>query len=230
LRNTAEIWYDTAADAEMDANRQNTLNFTYDALGRMLSAGDQFAGYAYAYDRLGRMISSDAAIAGLAPTVTLTNAYDAAGRRTQVAARSAATRISSPTTCLRSTRPHDQHPAVRFHVDADLRDAIPPASEMPDHVSTLPVADKRVDFTYDLASQAVTLTRFADLSGNQLVAATDYLFDEANRKPHAVTDAQFHALREAGAEDAEIVEALGVMEVFAAFNRFLDTLQVDIDF
>jgi YD repeat-containing protein len=85
-RNTAEIWYDTAADAEMDVNRQNTLNFTYDALGRMLSAGDQFASYAYAYDRLGRMTSSDAAIAGLAPTVTLTNAYDAAGHRTQVAA------------------------------------------------------------------------------------------------------------------------------------------------
>jgi YD repeat-containing protein len=62
-RNTAEIWYDTAADAEMDVDRQNTLNFTYDALGRMLSAGDQFASYAYAYDRLGRMTSSDAAIA-----------------------------------------------------------------------------------------------------------------------------------------------------------------------
>jgi uncharacterized peroxidase-related enzyme len=53
---------------------------------------------------------------------------------------------------------------------------------------------------------------------------------QANRKPHAVTDAQFHALRETGAQDAEIVEALGVMEVFAAFNRFLDTLQVAIDF
>jgi hypothetical protein len=44
---------------------------------------------------------------------------------------------------------------------------------MPDHVNTLPVADKRVDFTYDLASQPATLTRFADLSGNQLVPATD---------------------------------------------------------
>jgi len=64
-RNTAEIWYDTAADAEMDANRQNTLNFAYDALGRMLSTGDRFASYAYAYDRLGRMTISDAAIAGL---------------------------------------------------------------------------------------------------------------------------------------------------------------------
>jgi RHS repeat-associated protein len=180
-RNTAEIWYDTAADAEMDVNRQNTLNFTYDALGRMLSAGDQFASYAYAYDRLGRMTSSDAAIAGLAPTVTLTNAYDAAGHRTQVAAA-----IGDNADYL-TDYAYDQlgrTTSIRqyaFHVDADLRDAMPPASEMPDHVSTLPVADKRVDFTYDLASQPVALTRFADLSGNQLVAATDFLFDQAGR-------------------------------------------------
>jgi YD repeat-containing protein len=66
-RNTAEIWYDTAADAEMDVNRQNTLSFTYDALGRMLSAGDQFASYAYAYDRLARMISSDADRSAMPP-------------------------------------------------------------------------------------------------------------------------------------------------------------------
>jgi hypothetical protein len=52
---------------------------------------------------------------------------------------------------------------------------------MPGYVNTLPVADKRVDFTYDLASQPVALTRYADLSGNQLVAATDYLFDQAAR-------------------------------------------------
>ena len=53
---------------------------------------------------------------------------------------------------------------------------------------------------------------------------------EANRNPLRVPDAQFEALRQAGAEDAEIVEALGVMEVFTSFNKFLDTLQVDIDF
>jgi YD repeat-containing protein len=154
----------------MDVNRQNTLNFTYDALGRMLSAGDQFAGYAYAYDRLGRMISSDAAIAGLAPTVTLSNAYDAAGRRTQVAATMGgnadfvtdyAYDQLGRTTSIRQ---------YALHVDADLRDAIPPASEMPghvgsrasempDHVHILPAAEKRVDFTYDLASQPVTFTR-----------------------------------------------------------------------
>jgi alkylhydroperoxidase family enzyme len=37
-------------------------------------------------------------------------------------------------------------------------------------------------------------------------------------------------LRQVGASDAEIVEALGVMEVFTSFNKFLDSLQVDIDF
>jgi RHS repeat-associated protein len=162
-RNTAEIWYDTAADAEMDANRQDTLNFTYDALGRMLSAGDQFASYAYAYDRLGRMTSSDAAIAGLVPTVTLTNAYDAAGRRTQVAAA-----ISGNANFVTDYM-YDQ----LGRTTSIWQYASP--------TSVLPVADKRVDFTYDLASQPVALTRYADLSGNQLVAATDYLFDQAGR-------------------------------------------------
>lgn len=53
---------------------------------------------------------------------------------------------------------------------------------------------------------------------------------EANRNQLRVADAQFEALRRAGAEDAEIVEVLGVMEVFTSFNKFLGTLQVDIDF
>jgi hypothetical protein len=352
----------------MHANRHNTLSFTYDALGRMLSAGDQFASYAYAYDRLGRMTISDAAIAGLAPTVTLTNAYDAAGRRTQVAATIGGNADFVTNYMFDQLGRTTSIRQYALHVDADLRDAIPPASEMPDHVGspasemldhvgspalemldhvgspasempgyvgspasempdhvgspasemlgyvgspasempgyvgspasempdhvgspasemldhvgspalemldhvgspasempgyvgspasempgyvgspasempgyvgspasempdhvgspasemldhvgspasemlgyvgspasempgyvgspasempgyvdTLPVADKRVDFTYDLASQPVTLTRYADLSGNQVVAATDYLFDQAGR-------------------------------------------------
>lgn len=53
---------------------------------------------------------------------------------------------------------------------------------------------------------------------------------EANRKPLAIKDAQFQSLRDAGATDGEIVEALGVMELFTGFNKFLDSLQVDIDF
>lgn len=53
---------------------------------------------------------------------------------------------------------------------------------------------------------------------------------EANCRPLTLPDAAFAALRQTGADDGEIVEALGVMELFAAFNKFLDTLQVEIDF
>ncbi len=52
----------------------------------------------------------------------------------------------------------------------------------------------------------------------------------ANRNPLAIPDAQFQVLRQSGAQDAEIVEALGVMEVFTSFNKLLDSLQVDLDF
>jgi uncharacterized peroxidase-related enzyme len=50
----------------------------------------------------------------------------------------------------------------------------------------------------------------------------------ANRAANDVTDADITAVRDTGADDAEIIEALGVMEVFAAFNRFLDALDVDL--
>jgi uncharacterized peroxidase-related enzyme len=53
---------------------------------------------------------------------------------------------------------------------------------------------------------------------------------KANLEPLRISDAEFDFLRQAGASDTEIVEALGVMEVFTAFNKFLDALQVEIDF
>jgi uncharacterized peroxidase-related enzyme len=53
---------------------------------------------------------------------------------------------------------------------------------------------------------------------------------KANREPLRVSDAEFVALRGTGATDAEIVEALGVMELFTAFNKFLDSLEVALDF
>ncbi len=51
---------------------------------------------------------------------------------------------------------------------------------------------------------------------------------KANRAALDVSDAEFAALRQAGALDAEIIEALGVMEVFTAFNKFLDVLDVEL--
>lgn len=51
----------------------------------------------------------------------------------------------------------------------------------------------------------------------------------ANRAPQNIPEETFRALRQKGTSDAEIVEALGVMELFVGFNRFLDALQVDLD-
>ena len=45
-----------------------------------------------------------------------------------------------------------------------------------------------------------------------------------------VPDAIAKAINNENISDAELVEALGVMETFIAFNRFLDSLDVEIDF
>lgn len=51
---------------------------------------------------------------------------------------------------------------------------------------------------------------------------------KANSAPLQVADEDVAAARTAGATDGEIVEALGVMELFTSFNKFLDTLQVEL--
>jgi uncharacterized peroxidase-related enzyme len=53
---------------------------------------------------------------------------------------------------------------------------------------------------------------------------------KANSAPTRISDEEFAAVQQAGASDAETIEALGVMELFTSFNKFLDSLQVDIDF
>lgn len=53
---------------------------------------------------------------------------------------------------------------------------------------------------------------------------------KANTNPLRISDEEFTAVKQTGASDAEIIEALGVMELFTAFNKFLDSLQVEIDF
>ncbi len=52
---------------------------------------------------------------------------------------------------------------------------------------------------------------------------------KANSAPHTLSTEEFQAVKNTGADDAQIIEALGVMEVFTAFNKFLDTLDVELD-
>ncbi len=53
---------------------------------------------------------------------------------------------------------------------------------------------------------------------------------KANLAPLRIEDDEVKALKNLDASDGEIVEALGVMEIFTGFNKFLDALQVEIDF
>jgi uncharacterized peroxidase-related enzyme len=52
---------------------------------------------------------------------------------------------------------------------------------------------------------------------------------KSNQAAHEITDEIFSSVRGSGAGDAEIIEALGVMEVFTAFNKFLDALSVELE-
>lgn len=55
------------------------------------------------------------------------------------------------------------------------------------------------------------------------------LAQKASAAPLTVEEADVQAARDAGAGAAAIVEALGVMELFAGFNRFADALGVELD-
>lgn len=53
---------------------------------------------------------------------------------------------------------------------------------------------------------------------------------KSTRDANSVTDQDIEELRRLGWSESEIVEAQGVMELFTGFNKFLDSLAVDIDF
>lgn len=53
---------------------------------------------------------------------------------------------------------------------------------------------------------------------------------KAASTPRQITDADMDAVRTSGASHAEIIEALGVMELFAGFDRFADALAIVPEF
>ncbi|GJL73436.1 MAG: alkyl hydroperoxide reductase AhpD [Nitrosomonas sp.] len=53
---------------------------------------------------------------------------------------------------------------------------------------------------------------------------------KANQNWHSISNADLKALFDLGIEDDELLEALGTMELFIAFNRFADVMGIEIDF
>lgn len=51
---------------------------------------------------------------------------------------------------------------------------------------------------------------------------------KATLTPHSITDAETDELKSLGLTDSQIVEVLGVMELFTGYNKFLDSLAVPL--
>ena len=154
-RQTGEIWKDGETIVR-------EFTFTYDLLGRMLSASDSDASYEYQYDAAGRVIQETQEIVGLSSVIVLDSQYDAMGHLTQCA-----TTVGGTADAVTSYV-YDGFGRLVSIQQHGVQDG---------NV----VAEKRIDFSYDDAGQWGTIARYADLASTQLVATGTYGFDLAGR-------------------------------------------------
>jgi RHS repeat-associated protein len=151
-RRTAEVWLS-------GGNPLRTLSYGYNLNDELTSASDPDSAYAQAFDALARVTSvSNSGTPGV-PTVVLTPGYDAASRRTSLSAT-----VSGAGDFL-----------TTFQYDAL-------SQRTSTQQSGTGVAPKRIDATYNAASQLDTLTRYADLAGTQQVATSTHAYDPSGRQ------------------------------------------------
>lgn len=82
----------------------------------------------------------------------------------------------------------------------------------------------------DKALENIHSMDLAEAGFNEKEVALILFAQSANSNPHRIPDSDFQELGNLGATESEIVEALGVMEIFTAFNKFIDSLEVALDF
>ncbi len=128
----------------------------------MTSASDAYSSYTFTLDVLGQVTSIDNQGSGSLPRVVLTQAFDLAGRRTELSA----TIDGTP----------DFSTAFTFDGIGRITRV-----EQTAQAGGNSVADKRVDFQYDAMSRQTVIERYADLGGQNLVARTDLVYDGAGR-------------------------------------------------
>jgi len=81
----------------------------------------------------------------------------------------------------------------------------------------------------DTELQMIREGKLKDVGFSDKEIALIELMRKVNRDPNHIPDSDFNAIKEAGISDSELVEAYGVMETFVGFNKFLDSLQVDLE-
>jgi RHS repeat-associated protein len=147
-----ETWISAAGTVD------NTIHYTYDMAGDLLTAVDNYSSLAFTYDQLRRIVSVDNAGTPNAPHVVLNYAYDSAGNL-QI---------------LTDTVNGLSDSTITYTSDADNR-----IIEIT--LSGPGISPERVDLTYNQVGQLSTIDRFADLAGTQLVVHSAYTYDALNR-------------------------------------------------
>ncbi|MEL6554066.1 MAG: peroxidase family protein [Cyanobacteria bacterium J06621_11] len=152
-RLSREDWMDEAEE------RIRAINYDYFADSRLQSVSDPDSRYAYTYDGVGRLASVNNQGTPDVPNVLLTYGYDAAGNL-----------VSK----------QDSINGVLSNREKWVYDEINRVTSISQ--SGAEVTNKRVDFAYDLANQLLQMRRYRDLSGEEVVATTDFShYDAAGR-------------------------------------------------
>jgi RHS repeat-associated protein len=151
-RNTGEVWLDETG------NPIHTFEFEYDAASQLLNAHDSNSAYGYEYDDAGRLVEVDNAGTPDAPNVVLNYGYDAANNLIEV---------------------KDKIDGVNKGVETFAYDELNRVTSITQ--SGNGVSEKRVDMSYDAASQMTGMSRYSDLTGTNLIAESNYTFDENGR-------------------------------------------------
>ena len=154
-RKTAEKWCDGTIVL-------HTFTYAYDAVGELTSASDPNATYTYTYDPLGRTVTTSGQIAALTPAVVLTGGYDDAGNLTQIAATI------------------DRAADVVNNYQYDSAGRMTEATQA-GVTGGNAVAPKQADLSYNADGQFSTIARYADLAGDDPVAASEYGYDGLGR-------------------------------------------------
>ena len=138
----------------VDGSDAYTATYSYDADSNLLNAGDTNSTYSYEYDALSRVVTVGNAGTPKVPNVVFNTTYDAVGNHTSIV----------------------DNFGVRVDSIYDERNLLSSRSW-----SGGGIAESRFDLTYDAAGQRISLDRYSDMAGTQLVAAAVEAYDPLNR-------------------------------------------------
>ena len=151
-RKIAEHWLDG------DGNSIRTINSTYDAVSQLIHTSDPDSSYTYTYDLAGRVTSVDNAGTPGIPHVVLNYSYDPAGNVLSVT---------------------DTISGQLGGIESFVYDELNRVTQITQTGNG--ATDKRVDFSYNGASQMTVRFRYSDLAGSELVGSSSYSYDRAGR-------------------------------------------------